>query len=100
MDRLLEEIYLQFPSIRGKVVMTDMATPLTVERYCGTHEGSYMAVWKPCTFPPKAPIRYLRGLYFAGQRTSLSGGLPIAVSTGRKAAQYLCRDFGHVFTEE
>jgi len=96
-SRLLEILYDFIPSLRGKVEVTDMATPLTVERYCGTHEGSYMAVWRPCTMPVTAPIRLRKGVYFCGQRTSLSGGLPIAASTGRKAAQHLCRDFGVTF---
>lgn len=99
-SRLLEVLYGFLPSLRGKVVVTDMATPLTVERYCGTFEGSYMAVWRPCTMPVTAPVRMQKGLYFCGQRTSLSGGLPIAASTGRKAAQHLCRDFRTVFVNE
>ena len=99
-SRLLEVLYGFLPSLRGNVVVTDMATPLTVERYCGTYEGSYMAVWRPCTMPVTAPVRLHKGLYFCGQRTSLSGGLPIAASTGRKAAQHLCRDFRTVFVNE
>ena len=61
---------------RGKVAVTDMATPLTMERYCATHEGSYMTDWPARPLVPNAPARYREGLYFAGQRTSFCGGLP------------------------
>ena len=85
------------PETEGKVEVTDMATPLTYERYCDTHEGSYMSEWKPWHFCCNAPIRYRKGLYFSGQRTAFSGGLPIAAETGRRTAQTLCRDFGAEF---
>ena len=91
--RVLETLYGLFPSIKGKVAVTDMATPLTVERYCGTYEGSYMSEWHPGTLTANAPNRYRKGLYFAGQRTAYSGGLPPAVVSGRLAARALCKDF-------
>ena len=39
----------------------------------------------------------VKNLYFAGQRTIMPGGLPIAVVSGRKAVQYLCRDNNVMF---
>jgi hypothetical protein len=42
-------------------------------------------------------VKSVKNLYFAGQRILPPGGLPAGVITGRKAAQYLCRDFGMVF---
>lgn len=74
-----------------------MATPLTYERYCSTFEGSYMSDWHARKGLFHAPIRYQRGLYFTGQRTLYSGGLPIAAQSGRITAQTLCKDFGIVF---
>jgi hypothetical protein len=44
-----------------------------------------------------APIRYKHGLYFTGQRTLYSGGLPPAAQAGRLTAQTLCKDFDVVF---
>ena len=92
--RMVEEL---IPSVKGLIEVTDMATPLTVERFCGNHQGGYMTLWQKHTLTPVAPLRYRKGIYFAGLRTSLSGGLPIAVSTGRKVVQYVCRDFGLPF---
>lgn len=92
-DRVLEELYRLAPETRGKVDVTDMATPLTMERYCGTFQGSYMSEWPAHSFMSNAPARYRKGLYFAGQRTAFSGGLPPAVVSGRLAARLLARDF-------
>ena len=81
------------PEIEGNVEVWDMATPLTYQRYCDTHEGSYMSEWRPWHFNCNAPIKYSPGIYFTGQRTAFSGGLPVAAETGRRTAQHLCRDF-------
>ncbi len=82
------------PEIKDNVEIFDVATPVTYERYCGSHEGSWMSVWAPgdlsYSFPSKA--KSVKGLYFAGQRTMMPGGLPTTVYAGRKAVEYLCRD--------
>lgn len=91
----------QFPQMRGRFAVWDVATPLTYERYCGTYKGSWMTVMEPgvpqASYPLKAEVS---GLYFAGQRMFAPGGLPVAVSTGRTAVQYLCRDSKTVFEGE
>lgn len=82
------------PEIKDNVEVFDVATPVTYERYCGSYEGSWMSVWAPKDsqyfFPSKAGS--VKGLYFAGQRTMMPGGLPTTVYAGRKAVEYLCRD--------
>ena len=85
------------PETAGKVEVSDMATPLTYERYCDTFEGSYMSEWLPRHFNCNAPIRFGGGVYFTGQRTAFSGGLPVAAETGRRTAQTLCKDAGMEF---
>ena len=92
MDSFLEVIGEVIPEIRGAVAVTDVATPLTYARYCGTFEGSYMSDWPPFSPLYHAPIRYREGLYFTGQRTAYSGGLPPAAQSGRITAQTVCRD--------
>ena len=80
--------------------VTDLATPLTYERYCDSFEGSYMTHWLPRKATCNAPQRYKKGLYFAGQRTAYSGGLPPAATSARTAAQHLCRDFDVEFVSK
>lgn len=95
---IMELLGKQFPQMRSKFAVWDVATPLTYERYCGTYRGSWMSVMQPgvpqASYPAKSQIA---GLYFAGQRMMSPGGLPVAVSTGRTAVQYLCRDTHTVF---
>jgi phytoene dehydrogenase-like protein len=93
---LLEE---KIPETVGKIAVIDIATPLTYERYCGTLHGSWMTRMekgdKMTAYPSTSEL--IKNLYFAGQRIQIPGGLPVAVDTGRKAVQYLCKDFDTVF---
>ncbi len=93
----IEAVGEVIPALRDAVAVTDMATPLTYERYCGTFEGSYMTDWPPFGRLYHAPIRYRYGLYFTGQRTAYSGGLPPAAQSGRVTAQTICKDLGVEF---
>ncbi len=99
---LIERLEAFIPEIRGNVEVIDVATPLTYERYTNSYEGSWMSVlgakMKFTNYPIKA--KTVKNLYFAGQRQSMPGGLPIAAACGRTAAQYLCRDFKAVFVGE
>ncbi|MBP5357846.1 MAG: NAD(P)/FAD-dependent oxidoreductase [Treponema sp.] len=93
---LLEE---KVPQLRGKVEVTDLATPCTYERYTSSYRGSWMSIWKAgkksFTFPSKSES--IEGLYFANERVRMPGGLPICGWSGRNAAQWLCRDDDVVF---
>jgi phytoene dehydrogenase-like protein len=98
-ETVLERLETRFPAIAGKTTVRDVATPLTYERYCGTYRGSWMTKTPPGSrrrIYPSRPKSVTR-LYFAGQRMEPPGGLPVAVTSGRRAAQYLCRDFGVPF---
>lgn len=98
-EKFIAELEKFIPEIKGNVEVYDVATPITYERYCNTFEGSWMSVWKTgesgFVFPQKSES--VEGLYFAGQRTMMPGGLPITVCSGRKAVQYLCKDTKTVF---
>jgi phytoene dehydrogenase-like protein len=98
-ETILECFEEQLPVIKGKVAVWDVATPLTYERYCGSYHGSWMTMIPPGSRRGSYPCRLkgVKNLYFAGHRMMPPGGMPVAVSSGRSAAQYLCRDFGVVF---
>ena len=93
----ISRIEEHLPQTRGLVEATDLATPLTWERYCDTFEGSYMSEWRPWHLNANAPISYRPGIFFTGQRTAFSGGLPVAAETGRRTAQTVCRSLGVEF---
>lgn len=101
-DTIIEKLTAKLPQIKDKVVVWDVATPLTYERYCGTYKGSWMTVigkgHKTTAYPNIS--ENVANLYFAGQRLYPPGGLPVAASTGRTAIQYLCRDTDSVFQGE
>lgn len=89
----------KLPQTAGKVVTIDVATPLTYERYCSTCHGSWMTLAeksdKMMIYPSISETN--KNLYFAGQRLQSPGGLPVAMYTGRKAVQHLCKDNDTVF---
>ena len=97
--RFIEAISDFIPEVRDNVEVIDIATPCTYERYCSSYEGSWMSTWKKgekqTDYPQKLPG--IKGVYFAGQRIKMPGGLPIAVNTGRTAVQLLCRDTKTIF---
>ena len=88
----------RIPRIAGKIVVRDVATPLTYERYLHSYKGSWMTMMgkgMPKSYPSKPES--IKNIYFAGQRLMVPGGLPVAAETGRKAVQFLCRDADMVF---
>jgi len=98
-DTIIEKLSTKLPQIKDKVVVWDVATPLTYERYCGTYKGSWMTVMgkgHKTTVYPNTSVN-IAGLYFAGQRLQPPGGLPIAATTGRVAIQHLCKNTNIVF---
>ncbi|MDR0502206.1 MAG: NAD(P)/FAD-dependent oxidoreductase [Treponema sp.] len=98
-DQVKEALCRKFPRLEGKIDVIDIATPLTFERYTGSHHGSWMTMFykgdKLKAFP--GYCKNIKGLYFAGHRIMPPGGLPIALDTGRRAAQMVCRQFDAVF---
>lgn len=98
-NQYIKVLSKKYPQIKGKVVVWDVATPLTYERYLGSYKGSWMSLMgkkdKMESYPLKPET--INNLYFAGQRMTVPGGLPVALETGRKAVQYLCKDKDMVF---
>lgn len=85
----------RLPGFSSKVEMSDVATPLTFERYTGNWKGSYMT-WilggefqKKHRFVPKT-VPGLDRFYMASMWTNPPGGLPGAASAGRGVIQLLC----------
>lgn len=98
-ENLIKHIEEALPELKDKVIVWDLATPLTYERYCGTYRGSWMSVMLPNKtqnwFPAKS--KTINNLYFAGQRLMVPGGLPSCLSTARTAVQHLCKDTNTIF---
>ena len=89
----------KFPQVEGNIEVINIATPLTYERYTGAYHGSWMSVVgvgdKLKIYP--GYLKSVTALYFAGHRLMNPGGLPVAIYSGRKAAQMVCRHFNVLF---
>jgi phytoene dehydrogenase-like protein len=82
------------PGIREEIIMTDLATPLTFERYTGNWKGSYEGwLMSPKHIMLQLPsvLPGLSNFYMAGHWISPGGGLPSGLLTGRKAIAMICK---------
>ena len=98
-DQLKRALCQKYPHLDGYIEVIDIATPLTYERYTGACHGSWMTKMykkeKRKVYP--GFLDSVSGLYFAGHRIKVPGGLPVALKSGRRAAQMVCRQFNIEF---
>ena len=98
-DQISRVICKKFPEAKDNIEIIDIATPLSYERYTGAYHGSWMSIMgagdKMKMYP--GSVKDVSGLFFAGHRLMSPGGLPVAIVSGRKAAQMVCREFGVMF---
>jgi phytoene dehydrogenase-like protein len=89
-EAVLSRIETQYPLARGHLKCIDAYTPVTFNRYCGAYQGSYMAFfqrYRGKTRNPKNTVRHLSNVFLASQwLSSTGGGLPMAVTSGKFAA--------------
>lgn len=93
----------EYPETKGKIEITDVATPMTYVRYCNAWKGAWMS-WM---ITPKnnmesmnvmtGKLSGLDNFYMTGQWIMPPGGLPGAVVTGKGTIQRLCKEYGHQF---
>lgn len=93
----------RFPGIAKQVEMTDIATPITWERYTGNWRGSYEGwMFDSDSFSLMSSMRKtlpgLESFYMAGQWVNPGGGIPTAVMSGNHTIQMICRKEKKRFT--
>jgi phytoene dehydrogenase-like protein len=92
----------RFPGITEQVEMTDLATPITWERYTGNWRGSYEGWMFDSDFSLMSSMRKtlpgLKNFYMAGQWVNPGGGIPTAVMSGNHTIQMICRKDKKKFT--
>ncbi|MDR2493304.1 MAG: NAD(P)/FAD-dependent oxidoreductase [Coriobacteriales bacterium] len=96
---VMHEIEAKLPQTKGRFKIWDVATPLTYERYLYSYKGSWMSVMEAGTKQESLPVKPsgIENVYFAGWRMASPGGLPVALSSGRTAAQTICKDAQRVW---
>jgi len=90
--QIIQEIENVYPITKNKIELLDVATPLTLQRYCHSYRGSYLS------FSDKrgqrenheGTIGGVKNMYPAGQWLFPDGGLPMAAIAGKFAVQRIC----------
>ncbi|HNR64272.1 MAG TPA: NAD(P)/FAD-dependent oxidoreductase [Thermotogota bacterium] len=100
----LEQLETFYPGIKSQIEVTDVATPLTTERYTGNGRG-YGDVSE---INPKEMMRMmmnkplsltgLKSCYLIGQSVG-GAGIPGCAGMGRNAVKALCKESGMKFRE-
>jgi phytoene dehydrogenase-like protein len=92
---LLEQ---RFPGITEQVEVTDVATPLTFERYTGNWKGSFEG-WLITPHnagtimkPMDQTIAGLKNFYMCGQWVEPGGGLPTSVMSAQRLIKRICKE--------
>jgi phytoene dehydrogenase-like protein len=92
--RLLQErIEKRFPELIGKLILLDVATPMTYHRYTGAYHGAWMSFMmspKAKLMSHSGKIKGLKNCYLTGQWLEPPGGLPVAVTTGKFTVLRIC----------
>jgi phytoene dehydrogenase-like protein len=88
----------RFPGLSLLVEVTDVATPLTFERYTGNWKGSFEG-WlitpenaKVLMNPMEQSLPDLKNFYMCGQWVEPGGGLPTAIMSGRRLVKKICKE--------
>jgi phytoene dehydrogenase-like protein len=84
----------RFPGIAANIVMQDVATPLTFNRYTGIWQAGYEG-WMitPDTYQIKIRkiLPGLKNFHMIGHWVEMGGGLPAAALSGRNLIQIFCK---------
>lgn len=100
-EKIIEQLDKRLGGIREFIEVVDVATPATILRYTGNWKGSAQGLMAGKNFLASVPIKStfpgLKNFYYASHWNRPSGGLPIAVMSGRQLAQKICGTDGKKF---
>ena len=87
-----KRIINQFPELEGRLKLLCTYSPYTFTKWCGAYKGAYMSFYEQKGYKAltmKHKVKGLSNVILAGQWTAMNGGLPVAVTSGKFAAQKL-----------
>lgn len=90
----------RFPEMKDKLKILDIATPMTFERYCNAHRGSFMAfspTVKGKMMSHSGRIKGIDNVFLSGQWLQPPGGLPTAAVAGKDVIMRICKKEGLSF---
>ncbi|MBN1624746.1 MAG: NAD(P)/FAD-dependent oxidoreductase [Clostridia bacterium] len=95
LEKVMDILEETFPGIRSCVEESDVATPVTWERYTGNWRASYQG-WMPSieSFGIKLPkvLPGLKNFYMTGQWVFPGGGVPICMAQGRNLIKLIVKE--------
>jgi phytoene dehydrogenase-like protein len=95
LNSVIKGLEERLPGVSGRIEVTDVATPLTTQRYTGNWRGSFEGWMLTAENMGKNLPRTLSGLsnlYLAGQWVHPGGGVPVAAKSGRDIVQLICKE--------
>lgn len=101
--QVVELLERHYPGIRDQIEVTDVATPLSYERYTGNWRGSICGwllnkkTMRMMLLGMRKTLPGLDNCYLAGQWVEPGGSLPLAAISGRNVIQMICRADGRPF---
>jgi phytoene dehydrogenase-like protein len=100
---IIELLEQRFPGIKSQVEVTDVATPLTFERYTGNWKGCFEG-WlitpensHTLMKPMSQTLPGLDKFYMCGQWVEPGGGLPTALMSAKRLMKKICKEDGVKF---
>ncbi len=103
-EKIIEQLDKRLGGVKDFVEVLDVATPATILRYTGNWKGSTQGLMAGKNFLAPVPIKFkfpgLKNFYYASHWNRPSGGLPIAVMSGRQLAKKICNDDGKRFVTQ
>jgi phytoene dehydrogenase-like protein len=95
---IIQALEQRFPGISAQVEVTDVATPLTFERYTGNWKGTFEGwLLTPVNSnvlmkPMQQTLPGLENFYMCGQWVEPGGGLPASIMSARRLLKKICRE--------
>jgi phytoene dehydrogenase-like protein len=98
LEKYINILEQRFPGIKELIEVSDVATPVTWERYTGNWKGSYEG-WMPTvkTFGTSLPktLPGLKSFYMTGQWTFPGGGVPLCMAQGRNIVRAIVQEINN-----
>lgn len=95
-ERIIEDvkqrIISKYPKLEKKLILLSSYSPMTFTKWCGAYKGAYMSFYDQKGYKSitiKNTIKNIENIFIAGQWTTMNGGLPIAATSGKFAAEKL-----------
>ncbi len=102
-DILIDQLEKLYPGLKADVEYTDVATPLSYERYTGNWQGSscgWLLTRDTMMMMLSGMRKTLPGLgnfYMTGQWVEPGGSVPVVAASGRNTIHVICAEDGQPF---